>query len=219
MIIPKLRPEAGSQTQNLGTPRQLHELRSLRVAVFHPDDRDGEELMLQLQRIGCKAHACWPPTPVLPEDIDLVFLAVDLKMPMPPWIQNRDVCGPPVIAVVLYENPTIIDAVLKMSVESIVASPVKAFGLLATMVVARQINQQRASLLRQKQRLELKLSGLRQVSQAKAILMGARRISEDEAYRLMREQAMVRRVTVEQIATTIVDAHQLLPLGPGPGCA
>lgn len=203
-----------SPRQNLGTPRLLHDLRSLRVAVFHPDDRDGEELVLQLRRIGCKVHTSWPPLPTLPEDTDLVFLAVLPNVTPPEWALTRDLRALAIIAVVTYENPTIVDAVLKICVEGIVTSPVKAFGLLATMVIARQINQQRVSMVKLNQRLETKLAGLRQVTEAKAILMGARRISEDEAYKLMREQAMVRRVTVEQIAMTIVDAHKLLPMGP-----
>lgn len=200
--------------QNVGTQHLLHDLRSLRVAVFHPDDRDGEELVLQLQRIGCKVQACWPPLPTLPESLDLVFLAVMPNAVLPEWALTRDLRGPAIIAVVVYENPTIIDAVLKICAEGVVTSPVKSFGLLATMVTARQVNQQRVALVKMNQRLETKLAGLRQVTEAKAILMGVRRISEEDAYKLMREQAMVRRVTIEQIATTIVDAQKLFPLNP-----
>lgn len=201
-----------SPQQKTGTLHLLHDLRSLRVAVFHPADRDGEELVLQLQRIGCKVQTCWPPLPALPEGIDLVFLAVMPNAILPEWALTRDLHGPAIIAVVVYENPTIIDAVLKICAEGIVTSPVKTFGLLATMVTARQVNQQRVTLVKSNQRLEVKLAGLRHVAEAKAILMGIRHISEDEAYKLMREQAMVRRVTIEQIAATIIDARKLFPL-------
>ena len=39
------------------TPPQLKELRTLRVAVLHPDDADGRQLTQQLQRIGCQVQA------------------------------------------------------------------------------------------------------------------------------------------------------------------
>ena len=59
-----------------GTSKLLRDLRSLRVVVFHPSDQDGEEIIRQLQRIGCQVKAFWPPLERLPEDVDLVFLAV-----------------------------------------------------------------------------------------------------------------------------------------------
>jgi len=59
-----------------GTPRLLRELRSLRVLVFHPDDQDGQELLGQLQRIGCRVKAFWPPLDKLPDETDLVIFAM-----------------------------------------------------------------------------------------------------------------------------------------------
>lgn len=196
---------------SFGTPRLLHDLRTLRVAVYHPQDRDSEGLLLQLARIGCHVQAFWPPASAPPEGIDLVFLAVHPNIALPAWASARDTRRPIIIAVVTYENPTVIEAVLKLGVESVVTSPVKAFGLLATIVVARQINHQHNLLVKQNQRAEGKLLGMRLVLEAKMILMDAKRISEEDAYRLMREQAMVKRVTVEQIARTIVDVHKMVP--------
>ncbi len=196
--------------QELITPQLLRDLRTLRVAVFHPADEDGEELILQLRRIGCQARAFWPPFPTLTEGTDVVFVAVRPNTTIPDWSACRERLNPTIIAVVTYENPTVVEAVLNLGVESVIASPIKAFGLLATLVVARQINNQRRTLVKQNQRLEIKLAGLRRVAEAKSILMKARCISEDAAYQVMREQAMARRVTVEQIATAIVDANGIL---------
>jgi len=192
------------------TAELMRDLRTLRVAVFHPADQDGKELVLQLRRIGCHAQAFWPPFPVLPEGIEVVFLAVRPNMVLPDWTSSQNSASPTVIAVVTYENPTVIEAVLKVGAESVIASPIKAFGLLATLVVARRVNNSLRTLARQNQRLEAKLSGVRKVAEAKSILMAARNISEDDAYQVMREQAMARRVTVEQIVAVIVDANGIL---------
>ncbi|MBM3395411.1 MAG: ANTAR domain-containing protein, partial [Betaproteobacteria bacterium] len=42
------------------------------------------------------------------------------------------------------------------------------------------------------------------------ILMQTRQLSEDEAYNLMREQAMAKRVTTESIADAVIKASEIL---------
>jgi AmiR/NasT family two-component response regulator len=193
-----------------GTPRLLRELRSLRVVVFHPEDQDGQELIGQLQRIGCQVKAFWPPLDKLAEEVDLVFLAVQpevLSIDMP-WLRRDN--SPPVIAVVTYENPVIVEAVLKLNAYGIIASPVKSFGLLTSMVVA--VNQAENAKERGKYviRLEQRLAAQRKIAKAKAILMQSRNMSEEDAYNLIRNRAMTKRVTTEEIADAVIKANEIL---------
>ncbi len=197
---------------NRGTPRLLRELRSLRVAVFHPEDQDGQELIGQLQRIGCQVKAFWPPLDRLPEELDLIFLAVRpevLSMDLP-WLRREGF--PPIIAVVTYENPVIVEAVLRFSAYGVIASPVKSFGLLTSMVVAvnrAQLTKERESYVA---RLEQRLAGQRKIAKAKAILMQSRNLTEEDAYRLIRDRAMTKRVTTEEIADAVIKANEILGL-------
>src|SRR5690606_31926518 len=115
--------------------------------------------------------------------------------------------SPTTIAIVNYENPTIVDMVLKLEVHGIVASPIRPFGLMSALVVARQIRNSRVALNKQVHRLEGKLAGVRHVAEAKAILMRARNVSEADAYQIIRDQAMAKRATVEHIAFAIVSAN------------
>lgn len=197
-------------TRSEGTPRLMRELRSLRVVVFHPDDLDGQELLAQMQRIGCQVKAFWPPLKRLPEETDLVFFAIRpevLAMDLP-WLTREDI--PPVIPVVNYENPVIIEAVLKLNAFSVIASPVKSFGLLTSMVVA--VNHAEKARHREKYivRLEQRLAGMRKIGKAKAILMKTRSLSEDDAYKIIRDQAMSKRVTAEEIAEAVINANEIL---------
>ncbi len=192
------------------TPDLLKSLRSLRVAVLHPRDPDGEQLIEQLRRIGCRVQAFWPPSPELPTGIDAVFLAVRPDIAVPQWAHARETESPIVIAIVTYENPTVIEAVLKIGAEGLIASPVRSFGLLSALVLARQLDQRVRGLAKQVRRLEQKLDGIRKTSEAKSILMQSRGLSETEAYRVMREQAMAKRVTIEEIAGAIVNANEIL---------
>ncbi|WP_293661814.1 ANTAR domain-containing protein [Rhodoferax sp. OV413] len=195
------------------TPPLLKDLRTLRVAVFHPDDADGRQLIQQLQRIGCQVQAFWPPLPSLPIGIDVVFLAVrpesvDTELE---WLQGEDV--PTVIAVVTYENPTIVEAVLRIRAQGILPSPIRSFGLLSTLVLARWVHQDMKGQTRRIRKLEFKILGIRQIAEAKSILMRTRNITGDAAYDLIRDQAMSKRVTTEEIAAAIVSANEIMSIG------
>ena len=193
------------------TSELLRSLRSLTVTAYHPADEDGEELLSQLRRIGCRAQAFWPPAQTLPERTDVVFIAVGPDTALPDWPSASDSkSSPTLIAIVNYENPTVVDRVLKLEVHGIVASPIRPFGLLSALVVARQVRNSRTSLERQLQRLENKLAGVRHVAEAKAILMRGRNVSETDAYQIIRDQAMARRTTIEHMAYAIVSANDIL---------
>jgi len=188
----------------------LRQLRSMNVVVFHPEDQDGQEVIGQLHRIGCRVQAFWPPLEKLPADVDVVFLAVRpevLSIELP-WLRREST--PPVIAVVTYENPVLVEAVLALDAYGVIASPVKSFGLLTTMVAA--INQAQRACEREKMlsRAEQRLSSQRKIAKAKAILMQSRGISEDDAYKLIRSRAMGRRVTTEEIADAVIQANEIL---------
>lgn len=193
-----------------GTSRLLRDLRSLEVVVFHPDDADGQELIAQLRRIGCQVKAFWPPRDRLPENTDLVFLAVrpEAGLQEPVWAKRED--APPVIVVVNYENPTVVESVLRLNAYGVVASPVKSFGLLTAIVVARSQAERERERVRYVTKLEARMAGLRKIAKAKTILMQSRQVSEEEAYRLIREQAMTKRVTTEEIADAIIKANEIL---------
>ena len=193
-----------------GTSRLLRNLRSLRVMVFHPSDHDGEEIIRQLQRIGCQVKAFWPPLDKLPEDVDLVFLAVRPEVIDQDYSWLKSEHTPPLIAVVNYENPTVVEAVIRVDAHGVLASPVKSFGLLTSMVVARQLAAKEREQAKQIERYEQRLSGIRRLAKAKGILMQTRGISEDQAYEIIRDQAMSKRVTTEEIATAIINANEIL---------
>lgn len=200
------------------TPPQLKELRTLKIAVIHPDDADGMQLTQQLQRIGCQVQAFWPPVQVLPAGIDIAFMAVrpDIIGLHFEWTQRED--APTVIAVVTYENPTIVDAVLALGAQAVLPSPVRSFGLLTALVLARETHKENRSLTRRLRKVEAKLLGARHLADAKAVLMKTHDISEAQAYDLIREQAMSKRTTTEEIAAAIVHASEVLSLGGRQPC-
>jgi len=192
------------------TPAILRDLRSLKVVVIHPQDQDGEELLAQLQRIGCEVQVCWPRLDSLPCDTGLVVMAMrpeTLSVDYP-WLGAST--SPPVIPVVTYENPITIEAVLRLNAFATIPSPVRSFGLLTAIAVA--LTQFKASRARERyiERLEQKQAKVRVIQQATRIVMDSRGMSEEDAYQLLRSQAMLKREQIETVASDIVKAHETL---------
>ena len=181
--------------------------------MLHPDDADGRQLTQQLQRIGCQVQAFWPPVPTLPEGIDVVFLAVQPEILQLDFDWAKAENPPTCIAVVTYENPTIVDTVLRLGAKAVLPAPVRSFGLLSALVIARTLHSEIRDQGRRIRKLEAKLNGARCIAEAKSILMRTRNISELHAYDLIRDQAMSKRVTTEDIAAAIVNANEILSMG------
>lgn len=192
------------------TPDLLRNLRHLRVVVFHPRDTDGEILIRHLQRIGCQVISLWPPVLDLPETVDVIFAAVRPEFPPPAGERTGLERSPAIIAVIDYENPTIVDAVLTMGATAVLASPIRSAGILASLALAISLNDEVREAHKRINRLEQKLQSTHQISDAKLILMRTRNVSDTEAYRLIRDQAMSERVATEEIARAIIRANAVL---------
>ncbi len=203
-------PAAVSGRSQHSTPDLLRNLRNLRVLVFHPKDADGELLTQQLQRIGCQVATMWPPLPELPHGVDLVFCAVrpDHAAAELGWAGPESAI--PLIAIISYENPTIIDAALRMGARALLATPLRSTGILSSLTMAQHTHGELSDLRRVLARTQQKLLSVNQISQAKAILVRTRSIDDAEAYRIIREQAMSKRVATEEIARAIIHADGIL---------
>ncbi|MDR5835786.1 ANTAR domain-containing protein [Caballeronia sp. LZ034LL] len=188
--------------------------RHARVLVFHPDDNDGQTLANHLRRMGFQVERCWPPLDSLPERVDLVFRALlpEERAPCGEW-SGPD--APPVICVVAYENPTFIDQAIKLGADGIVTTPVRASGLLSTVVMALYHSKRARQHAQRIAKLEQKLLDSRHLQEAKNILMIMHRVSEREAYDMLRAQAMEKRVTIDDICHSVIQAGEVLQIARG----
>ncbi|EHD20253.1 MULTISPECIES: ANTAR domain-containing response regulator [Brenneria] len=185
--------------------------RGIRCVVLHPDDEDGETLTRHLRRMGFKVRAFWPIPEQLPADTDLIFFAPQSDQPEPevPWLDHARHA---LISIIAYENPTFIDQALHMGAGATITTPIRASGLLSSMVVALHHRQQQQRMMERIERLEKKMLGIRQVSEAKAILMRIHGISEERAYEILRQQAMDKRITVEEISSVLIQANDVFSM-------
>lgn len=192
------------------THAMLKDIRTLNVVVVHPKDQDGDELGAQLQRIGCSFQTFWPELDSLPVDTDLVLLAVRPETPSRVYGWMGKPSTPPVIPVLTFENPITLAAVLRLDAFTTIASPVRSAGLLTAIAVTMHQNRARRTRERYIERLERKSAHSRVIQQATRIVMETRGLMEAEAYRLLRSQAMLKRESIESVASGVVNARAAL---------
>jgi AmiR/NasT family two-component response regulator len=175
--------------------------RNARVVVFHPDDDDGVTLTNHLRRMGFEVERCWPPMEELPERVDLVFRALrpEERAPKGEWSGN----------------PTFIDQAIKLGADGIVTTPVRASGLLSTVVMALYHAKRSRQNAQRIAKLEQKLLDSRHLQEAKRILMTMHSVSEREAYDMLRAQAMEKRVTIDDICHSVIQAGEVLQISRG----
>jgi len=99
---------------------------------------------------------------------------------------------------------------LDIDVLAVISKPVRPFGILTNLVVARNAALVRRDLADRIVKLELRLSGMKKIAKAKSILMEIQAISEQDAYRTIRAQAMSKRISIEEMSVAIINANSLL---------
>ena len=194
----------------------LRDLRGLRVLVVHPPDNERVRLVEHLRRIGCMVETQWP----VPEtwsgssagNSDVMLLAVehDVRADIQRLLKSTDGPRPTLIAVVGYEDPSTLQLVLEAGAVAVIERPIRPFGLLTNLTIARSIWLEKRETEKRIRKLERKLSGLQRIQKAKSILMDGQGLSEVEAYESIRRQAMAKRLSMDDMAAAIIHANELL---------
>jgi response regulator NasT len=117
------------------------------------------------------------------------------------------------LAIVSYENPSTLQIVLESGALAVIERPLKPFGILTNLAIARNLWLQQQSLSKDARKYKRKVLGDLKVAKAKAILMTCNRMSEPEAYQEMRSRAMVLRIPIDEIANEIISSEHLLRAG------
>jgi len=191
---------------------RLRDLRGLFVVIVHPPDPDGRAMLEQMERIGCKTELVWPPKRSLPTQADVVFLGLffDSRKELTNMVRRSEKPGPAIIGVVDYENPAMLEFVLEIGAIAVTSKPVRSFGILTNLVVGYSSRQRHLEAQERIARLEKKLLAKKIIADAKKVLIRMHGLSEVDAYKLIRELAMYKRTTIEDMAQPIINANELL---------
>lgn len=190
----------------------LRDLRGLRVLIVHPPDNERVQLVEHLRRIGCMADTQWPVRDSWSEGFDVVLLAIehDARDDIQKLLKSNDAVRPTLIAIVGYEDPTTLQLVIDAGAVAVIERPIRPFGLLTNLTIARSIWLEKRETQKRLRKLERKLAGIQRIQKAKAILMDGQGLSETDAYESIRRQAMAKRMAMDDMAAAIIHANEVL---------
>lgn len=192
-------------------------LRGLKAAVLNAPHIEVPELSSQLARIGISVSVRARLDEAELRDLDFVFVVLAEASEWFPATPRANSEKRPICVVILEsETPTVLERLGRVDVDAVIVKPIRPLGLLAILAHAQSRRVRIEELTDKIARLERKLQGARTVESAKAILATRHGVSPDKAFVMLRQLAMQERVTVEQVAETIVSANRLLAVTDKP---
>ena len=192
-----------------GARRILDDLRRARVLVIHPRDEDGTALIDHLRRLGCDVAAVWPPPAALPPGIDTLFVQLD-DAAVGHLLPSIESVAPALIAIVTYESPTSLQAIVDFNAHGVISKPLRPLGVLTQFALARYRHGYENRLTSKIRKLEDTMKGRRVVERAVKLLTGLNHIDDEAAYRLLRDSATAKRLTMATVAESIIAAHEAM---------
>ncbi|RYB05230.1 ANTAR domain-containing response regulator [Lichenibacterium ramalinae] len=192
-----------------GARRILDDLRRARVLVVHPRDEDGTLLLDHLRRLGCGVEAAWPSPTTLPPGVDTVFALLD-DGAADRMLPALEAAAPAVVAIVTYESPTALKSIVDVNAHGVITKPLRLAGVLTQFALARYRHGYEGRLDAKIRKLEDTMKGRRVVEKATRMLMGSNGLDEEAAYRMIRDRATAKRMTMAAVAESLVAAHDAM---------
>lgn len=179
-----------------------------RVTILAEEDGNTDRLRRQLALLGISTALQWLPLSAI--DLpDLVIVDADRGWDeLLPWPEGKP--ARPVAALLGSEAPGRIAWAIGCGACAIIPKPVSASTIYPALVLAVASHQQRmeadARVAKLEERLRLRPVVFAAINRLKA----ERQIDDEEAYRLLRECAMERRMPMEQLAALFLGGSKAL---------
>jgi AmiR/NasT family two-component response regulator len=193
----------------IGIKRLFEELRGTSVVVIHPPGVDCNILVDQLRRIGCPVKSLWPCPPVPPLETDVIFVLVPVERGVELHWSGVD-SDAVVIALVEYENPTVLKGILDLNAQAVINKPFRPTGVLSTLILARSTKGYQDRLLSKVKKLEETLRSRREIERAVKLLAQKQGITDIQAYEQIRRQATAKRISIIDVCAAINSAGSVL---------
>jgi len=173
-----------------------------RAVILHRPGETTDRLVRQCVLLGLRAEARWRPLRVV-EDVDIVLVDADEGWDgLLPWAPAEKPA--PLVALLASEAPGRIAWALDQGADALIAKPVSASAVYPALVMATRRHAEGRQLNERIARLEERVRLRPLVHAAVRSLMVADGCDENEAYACLRREAMQTRLTLEQVAASIL---------------
>ncbi|TWF58979.1 ANTAR domain-containing response regulator [Neorhizobium alkalisoli] len=180
-----------------------------KAVILHREDSNTERLERQFGLLGIRATRRWEPLSTW-DDADLVLVDADQGWDdlLP---QTDGLSGRPLVALLGSEAPGRIAWAMEKGASAIIAKPVATSAIFPALVMAVSIHEERLAVADKLRHLEERVRMRPLVHAAVEKLRAAQCMTEEEAYAALRDCAMQRRLTMEQIAAILLGGAETLP--------
>ena len=179
------------------------------AVILHREDANTERLERQLGLLGIRANRQWEPLADW-EATDIVLVDADQG-----WDDllpaKGDALGKPLVAMLASEAPGRIAWAMKQGASAIIPKPVAASAVYPALVMAVSIHDERRALAERLHYLEERVRMRPLVHAAVEKLRAARGFDEERAYAILRDCAMRRQLSMEQVAAIFLGGAEPLP--------
>ena len=185
------------------------ETSALEILLAVPNDEEGDMLARELQRTRSAIRRQWPISACLSDAVDVMFCELVPELPGGlPWAPGQPTAA--LIVVAQATQPPSLKLLRDCAPRAVLHRPFTSCSIMTSLAIARSQFLYERRLLARIGKLDDTIRTFRTVERAKVILMTKRNFDEDEAYHFMRQQAVNQHVSVGSVATTIIDAHDIM---------
>lgn len=177
--------------------------------ILHREDANTERLERQLGLLGIRASCQWEP---LADWASADLVLVDADQGWDDLLPAKgDALGKPLVALLASEAPGRIAWAMEQGASAIIPKPVTASAVYPALVMAVSIHEERRTVAERIQYLEERVRMRPLVHAAVEKLRAARGLDEERAYAILRDCAMRRRLSMEQVAAIFLGGAEPLP--------
>jgi response regulator NasT len=182
--------------------------RGQRALVLHPEDRNRDAILEQLERLGVYARARWPAEGMSSADVDVAFFDSDLGFDgLFAWTPGASTV--PLIATLGSEAPGRIEWTLRQRPSAYLLKPIGSTGVFSALSMAFHEFALRSAQEKARRRSEERLNMRGAVLLAAATLMRRYEADAEIAFRMLRVESMRRRTTLEAVSLLVLEGKWL----------
>ena len=136
------------------------------------------------------------------------LVLMDIKMPGTDGLQAAEILAQhkvPVVLLTAFSSPDLVERASEAGVYSYVVKPFNPSNLIPAIRIALSLHERMAAAESQVDEISEKLETRKLVDRAKGLLTEKMKLNEPEAFRWIQKASMDRRLSMKQVATTVIE--------------
>lgn len=194
----------------------LPNFRDVRAMVAHCNSENTTVLVAQLERLGLKVSCKWPVDALEPTGFNVLFFDADRGYDGQ-FAWKPGSAPVPLIALMGGEAPGRIEWTLGQRPAAYLVKPLRPNGIFSALVIAFHEFEQRRKLEQKVAELAARVRARPAVLSAVTLVQTCMKIESQEAFDLLRSEAMRLQVSIEALCERIAASGSLSPLAEQQG--